>query len=90
MKIAEIEQDWEVFASEGTVGIGAVREVSSDHIVIYIEGFGDQRIDANQIVSVHDAKVILDVDALPAAAQDAIKKAHDDEDRIARSRPPLD
>ncbi len=90
MKMSNIRREWEVFAREGAVGIGAVRDVSDDHIVIYIEGFGDQRIGPEQIASVHDGKVVLDVDALPKDARDAIRTAHDEEDRVVRSRPPVD
>ncbi len=89
MEALNMQRDWEVFAREGATGVGAVREVFADHIVVYFEGFGDQRIVANQIASVHDGKVLLNVGALPADVQAAIASAHNAEDPIVRSRPPV-
>ncbi len=89
MKALNLQRDWEVFARDGATGVGAVREVLADHIVVYFEGFGEQRIIEGQIASVHDGKVLLNVSALPEDVQAAIAKAHDAEDRIVRSRPPV-
>ncbi|MEX3014037.1 hypothetical protein [Gymnodinialimonas hymeniacidonis] len=89
MKLEEIQREWQVFGKEGAVGIGAVRETASDHITIYIEGFGEQRITAEQIKSVHDGKVVLNLAEIPKDVQSAIAHAHDAEDRIPRDHPPL-
>ncbi len=89
MKALNMQRDWEVFARDGATGVGAVRQVFADHIVVYFQGFGDQRIVESQIASVHDGKVVLNVPALPDEVQAAIAKAHAAEDRIVRSRPPV-
>ena len=89
MKASKPQRDWEVFAREGATGVGAVREVFADHIVVYFEGLGDQRIVESQIASVHDGKVVLNVSALSDEVQAAIAKAHDAEDRVVRSHPPM-
>ncbi len=89
MKALNMQRDWEVFAKDGATGVGAVREVFDEYIVVYFEGFGDQRIVENQIASVHDGKVLLNVGALSDEVQAAIAKAHQAEDKIVQSRPPV-
>ena len=71
----------EVFATGSTDAFGAVREVHAHELVIDIEGFGDIRVQADIVTSVHDHKVILDVDKLPTEVRNAIAHAHDGEDR---------
>jgi len=71
----------EVFATGSTDAFGAVREVHAHELVIDIEGFGDVRLAADVVTSVHDHKVIIDVNKLPTAVRDAIAHAHDGEDR---------
>ena len=48
-------------------------------IIIYIENRGDFSIPLSNVMSVHDGKVVVDVDALPEALQTAIAHAHDGE-----------
>lgn len=81
MKLSQIERDWQVFAKEGVVGIGAVRRVAEDHITIYIEGFGDVRVKPEQIASVHDSKVVLNPSKMSEDVRSAIEHAHDQESR---------
>lgn len=76
-----IERDWQVFAQEGAVAIGAVRQVGKDRITIYIEGFGDIEIGPGEIASVHDSKVVIDPTRLPEDVRGAIAHAHDREER---------
>ncbi|MEL6914711.1 MAG: hypothetical protein AAFP13_09420 [Pseudomonadota bacterium] len=79
MSLKEIAEDWQVFASEGTLGVGAVRNVHPDHLIVYIEGYGEVHVYADQIAAAHDGKVVLDVDTLTDAVQHAIRHAHDRE-----------
>ncbi|MEQ8367026.1 MAG: hypothetical protein RIB61_09990 [Roseicyclus sp.] len=79
MSLAEIEPDWEVFASEGTVGIGAVRAVHKGHLVVYIEAFGDIDVHAHQIHSPHGGKVALQPSTHDGRFRAAIAHAHDRE-----------
>ncbi len=81
MTLPLIERDWEVFLSEGTTAIGAVRQIAADHLTVYIEGFGDITVRAPQIISVHDRKVILDPDRFPHDIRTAMHHAHDREPR---------
>ena len=75
----EVEQ--EVFAAEGEAAFGAVRRVENDYLVVHVENAGEVSIDASHVVRVHDGKVIVDVEALPAELREKIRRAHDAEDR---------
>ena len=41
MPLSTIRIEDEVFAAEGAVGIGAVREVTPKTLTVYFEGYGD-------------------------------------------------
>ncbi|ASJ73525.1 hypothetical protein [Granulosicoccus antarcticus] len=90
MPYTRIQSEDAVFINEGTVGIGAVREVHTDHIIVYIERFGDQRISADEISAVHDGKVVLAFDKLPDDVREAVLHAHDAEDNADGNWPPDD
>ncbi|MEL7301479.1 MAG: hypothetical protein AAFM92_13940 [Pseudomonadota bacterium] len=81
MSLKEIAEDWQVFAREGTVGVGAVRKVHPARLVVYIEGYGEIDVTAAQIAAAHDGKVILALDEMEPAVQNAILHAHDRETR---------
>lgn len=79
MPFRTLELDQEVFAGEGESAFGAVRQIANDHLVVYVENAGDISIDAAHVRSVHDGKVIVDVDALPEETREKIRRAHDSE-----------
>lgn len=81
MSISEIQAEWEVFASDGDAGIGAVRAVTRTHLDVYLEGYGDILLTPDQIAGAHDGKVLLDLDRLPESVRSAIRHAHDRETR---------
>jgi hypothetical protein len=81
MPLSEIAPEWQVFAEEGTVGVGAVRKVSPRALTVYIEAYGEVQVTADQIASAHDGKVILKVETFDARTQEAIRHAHDRESR---------
>jgi len=81
MSLGEIAEEWEVFAKEGAVGIGAVRKVAPRALTVYIEAYGEVQVTAEQIASAHDGKVILKVETFDARTQEAIRHAHDGEAR---------
>ena len=75
------------FIAEGKEGIGAVREVARDHIMIYVENGGEFNVPRSAVRRVHDEKVILDPKQLDKALLDALGHAHDSEDpKLARLR----
>lgn len=76
-----IEQGFMVFAAEGEDGIGSVREIrrETSELVIYIENAGDFELPLSAVKSIHDDKVVLDLDRLDAPLRQAITHAHDAE-----------
>ncbi|CTQ48860.1 hypothetical protein [Jannaschia donghaensis] len=81
MPLSEIKIDDEVFVSEGTVGVGAVRQVTPRELTIYIEGYGDIAIGPDHIASAHDGKVVVKPETLPGAIQAHLEHVHDGEYR---------
>jgi hypothetical protein len=50
----------QLFLEEGGEEIGAVREVKSDHLVVYVEAAGDFVVPGLWVAAAHDGKVVLD------------------------------
>jgi hypothetical protein len=75
-----IEQGYMAFLAEGKEGIAAVREVSPEHIVLYVENGGELTVPRAAVRKVHDSKVILDPGKLDKALLRAVGHAHDSED----------
>jgi hypothetical protein len=69
-----------VFVAEGKGGIGAVRGVSPDALVIYVENAGEFIVPRAAVRSVHDQKVMLNPRLLDKALLDAVGHVHDSED----------
>ena len=76
----KIREGFDVFTHDGEKAIGAVRQIRSGEIVVYIENAGDFEIPLAAITDVHDEKVILNAAALDGRLKDAIRKAHSGED----------
>jgi hypothetical protein len=75
-----IEIGFMVFVAEGKEGIGAVRGVSPDALVIYVENAGEFIVPRAAVRSVHDQKVMLNPRLLDKALLDAVGHVHDSED----------
>lgn len=80
-----IEEGFMVFvADDGSEGIGAVRQVNSQALVVYVENAGDFIVPLTAVKKVHSQKVILDPGRLDRTMLKAIGHAHDREDpRVA-------
>lgn len=78
--MAVIEPGYMAFFAEGAEGIGAVREVLDEAILIYVENGGEFLIPKSAVVSVHDAKVLLNAKLVDRKLLDAVGHAHDVED----------
>lgn len=75
-----IEPGFMVFLAEGQTAAGAVRDLKgAAHLVVNVENGGDFVIAADAVRAVHDGKVILDYDRLPADMRDALRHLHDAE-----------
>jgi hypothetical protein len=66
----------QVFVGRGLEEVGAIKHVAHDHLVIYIENFGDFRIEGSIVLSAHDGKLVLDPTKLEPDLKKAIKNAH--------------
>jgi hypothetical protein len=75
-----IEEGFMAFLADGADGIGAVREVGSTSIVIYIENAGEFVVPLSAVKDVHSEKVILDPSLLDGNLLAAVKHSHDSED----------
>jgi hypothetical protein len=75
-----IETGFMAFLAEGKEGIGAVRGVSPDSIILYVENAGEFIVPMKAVRKVHDQKVLLDARQLDRALLDAVGHVHDRED----------
>lgn len=75
-----IQRDFMVFLAEGQEGVGAVHDISSESISVYVENFGEFLVPLTAITSVHDQKVLLDRDQVSKKFLRAVAHAHDSED----------
>jgi hypothetical protein len=69
-----------VFIAEGQEGIGAVRLVYKDKLVLFVENAGEFDVPGTAVVGVHDRKVIVSPAQLSPRLLEAIGHAHDRED----------
>ncbi|WP_299820116.1 hypothetical protein [uncultured Jannaschia sp.] len=81
MPLSSIRVEDELFVKDGETGIGAVRDVKPDRLIVYIEGYGEIEIGPDHIADAHDGKVMLRVDRLPSDLQERIDHVHDAEYR---------
>lgn len=74
-----IEVGYQAFVSDGDAEFGAVRDVSRDELIIYVENSGDFRVPLSAVKAVHSKKVIFDCGKLDVSLRRAIGHAHDAE-----------
>ena len=84
-----IEPGFMVFLAEGRTAAGAVRDVKgAAHLLVNVENGGDFVVAVDAVRDVHDDKVILDYDRLPAEMQEALRHLHEAEYRAYRAADP--
>jgi hypothetical protein len=76
----KIAEGFDVFVHDGDKAFGAVRQVRSGEIVVYVENGGDFEVPLSAVKDVHDEKVVLDSAKLDAKLKEAIRRAHTGED----------
>jgi hypothetical protein len=69
----------QAFVSDGGEEFGAVRDVSRDELIVYVENAGEFRIPRSAVHAVHVRKVIFDCKKLDKQLRKAIGHAHDAE-----------
>ena len=74
-----IEVGYQTFVADGDAEFGAVREVSPDDLVVYVENRGEFRVPLDAVKAVHSQKVIFECSKLAPGLRRAIGHAHDAE-----------
>ena len=75
-----IQVGYQTFVSDGTEEFGAVRDISPDGLVVYVENAGEFRVPLDAVKAVHSQKVIFDCSKLDRRLRRAIGHAHDAEE----------
>jgi hypothetical protein len=75
-----IEVGFQTFTADGNDEFGAVRGVTQDDLLVYVENAGEFRIPIDAVRAVHSQKVIVDCSKLDPRLRHAIDHAHDAED----------
>lgn len=74
-----IEIGYQAFVSDGGEEFGAIRDVQSDRLVVYVENAGDFTVPLSAVEAVHSQKVVFACSRLDARLREAIGHAHDAE-----------
>ena len=74
-----IEVGYQTFVTDGDDEFGAVRDVSPDGLVVYVENAGEFRVPLDAVKAVHSQKVIFECGKLDRRLWRAIGHAHDAE-----------
>ncbi|HTE50315.1 MAG TPA: hypothetical protein VK698_05530 [Kofleriaceae bacterium] len=74
-----IEIGYQAFISDGGEEFGAIRDVSRDRLVVYVENAGDFQVPLDAVEAVHSQKVVFSCDKLDRRLREAIGHAHDAE-----------
>ena len=75
-----IEIGYQAFVSDGGEEFGAIRGVSAQDLVVYVENAGDFRVSRDAVKAVHSHKVVFDCGKLDVRLRRAIGHAHDAEE----------
>lgn len=74
-----IEVGQMVFVMDGGVGVGAVREVLDEEVVVNIQNAGDYVLPLAAVRDVHSGKVLLNLQHVEAHVIEALMHVHDGE-----------
>ena len=77
--LERIEVGYQTFVSDGSEEFGAIRDVSPDGLVVYVENAGEFRVPLDAVKSVHAQKVVFECGKLDRRLRKAIGHAHDAE-----------
>lgn len=75
----EIRVGDQAFVSDGGEEFGAIRRVSGDGLVVYVENAGEFKVARDAVHAVHSGKVVFECKKLDARLRRAIGHAHDAE-----------
>ena len=66
----------QVFLDGNDEEVGAVRQVTADQVIVYIENAGEFTVRSQHVKAAHDGKLVLDVRQAEPALLAAAKRAH--------------
>ena len=75
----KIEVGYQAFVSDGGEEFGAVRDVSADGLVVYVENAGEFQVPLDAVKAVHSQKVVFECRKLDQRLRRAIGHAHESE-----------
>jgi hypothetical protein len=75
-----IEIGYQTYVADGGEEFGAIRDVTADQLVVYVENAGEFEVPIDAVKAVHSQKVIFDCAKLDARLKEAINHAHDAEE----------
>jgi hypothetical protein len=75
----KIEVGFQAFVSDGGEEFGAIRAISRDGLVVFVENSGDFDVPLTAVSAVHAKKVVFDCRKLDLRLRRAIGHAHDAE-----------
>ena len=75
-----IEIGYQTFVSDGAEEFGAIRAITPDWLVVYVENAGEFRVPFDAVKAVHSQKVIFDCGKLDKHLRRAIGHAHEAEE----------
>jgi hypothetical protein len=76
----KIREGFDVFLHDGAKSFGAVRQVRTNELVVYVENAGDFEVPFSAVKDAEAEKVILDSGKIDARLKEAIRRAHSGED----------
>src|SRR2546422_4441612 len=83
-----IEVGYQTFVSDGDEEFGAIREISPDGLVVYVENAGEFRVPLDAVEAVHSQKVIFDFSQLGPPPRRTVGQAHHAPAAPPQPRPP--
>jgi hypothetical protein len=75
----QIEPGYQAFVSDGGEEFGAIRDVTPQQLIVYVENAGEFSVPRSAVHAVHAKKVIFDCAKLDGKLRRAIGHAHDAE-----------
>jgi glyoxylase-like metal-dependent hydrolase (beta-lactamase superfamily II) len=69
-----------VVLADGEDEVGAIRAITRDHVVVYIEGAGDFIVTGDSVRAAHAGKLVLDPDRVEPRLLEAARLAHQAEE----------
>ena len=76
----DIEVGYQTFVSDGGDEFGAVRAVTPDFVLVWVENAGEFRVPLAAVQAVHSQKVVFDCRKLDRRIREAIGHAHESEE----------